>query len=103
MISLEETFEDQRLRGRTEGRKLGYHVKDIPEGLYGYASKILEEAHELDDAVNQGCKVMQLVELSDIIGAIQAFLENHHPGTTMDDLIAMAKITRRAFESGERK
>lgn len=81
----------------------GYHIQRIPKGLYGYASKILEEAHELDDAVNQGCKVMQLVELSDIIGAIQGFLETSHKGITMDDLITMAKITRRAFENGERK
>ena len=82
---------------------MGYHKRKIIKGIYGGVSKIREEVEELDDAYDQGCKIMQLVELSDIIGAIQGFLDNFHPNTTIDDLVTMAKITHRAFDSGERK
>ena len=80
----------------------GYHLVDIPRGEIGESSKILEEVLELQDAENQEAKIMQLVELSDIIGSIALYMEKHHPSTTVDDLIVMAKITRRAFENGRR-
>ena len=80
----------------------GYHLSNIPRGVIGESSKILEEALELQDAERQECKVMALVELSDILGAIALYLEKHHPFTTIDDLIIMSRITRRAFENGRR-
>lgn len=46
---------------------------------------------------------MLLVELSDMLGAIEAYLEKHTPGITLDDLRSMSDITRRAFRTGARK
>lgn len=84
-------------------KPIGYHVRDIPRGTVGEASKILEEAAEFGDAIEQGVKVMALIELSDMIGATQAYLDNHFPGTTIDDLCHMAAVTKRAFTSGQRE
>jgi phosphoribosyl-ATP pyrophosphohydrolase len=81
----------------------GYHLSDIPKGVYGEASKIVEEALEAADADKQGVKVMVLVELSDLVGCIIAYLKNKHPETSIQDLIQMADVTRRAFASGHRK
>lgn len=82
--------------------KPGYHTKPIAKGVLGEASKITEEHDEFQDAVAQGVKVMALVELSDMIGAVQAYLDKHHAGTTLDDLIAMNHVTARAFRNGRR-
>lgn len=82
--------------------KPGYHLREIPKGTLGESSKIMEEVLELQDAEAQECKVMALVELSDLIGAIALYLEKHYPSTTIDDLITMSHITRRAFENGKR-
>ncbi len=68
----------------------------------GESSKILEEVLELQDAESQECKVMALVELSDLIGAIALYLEKHHPETSLEDLVVMSQITRRAFKNGHR-
>lgn len=84
-------------------RKPGYHLSAIPRGEIGYSSKILEEVLELMDAEKQGSKVMALIELSDIVGAIQAYLKVQAKGFTFKDLEAMSEITRRAFENGHRK
>ena len=82
---------------------VGYHKKDIAKGVLGEISKIQEELNELADALEQDCSIMALVELSDLYGSIEAFLTKHFPNTTMKDLETMAKITKRAFDSGERK
>ena len=82
----------------------GYHLEEIPRGEYGEISKILEEAAELKDAMEQGLKLMCLVELSDIIGAIEGYLERYYDGKiTITDLLNMSYATKRAFESGGRK
>ncbi len=81
----------------------GYHLTEIKKGELGELSKIQEELDEVKDAAAQGVKVMELVELSDMIGAVVRYLERHHPMTTLHDLIAMHTVTRRAFESGRRK
>lgn len=44
----------------------------------------------------------QLGELSDLVGAVEAYLAKHHPGTTLDDLKKMSDVTHRAFQSGRR-
>jgi len=80
----------------------GYHLSEIPRGTVGESSKILEETLELQDAERQGAKIMALVELSDLVGAIELYLRNHHPSITVEDLITMAHITRRAFDNGRR-
>lgn len=82
--------------------KPGYHINPIVRGKYGEVSKIIEEAQELADALEQGCKVMALLELSDLYGAIEGVLEQNMPGFTMDDVKSMSGITRRAFENGKR-
>ncbi len=75
----------------------GYHLAEIPRGKYGEISKIVEEALELQDAEAQGVRVMELVELSDLIGAIVGHLEKHWPGLSLSDLTKMSEVTRRAF------
>lgn len=81
---------------------MGYHLRHIKKGIYGNSSKIVEEVEEFLDAEDQRCKVMELNELSDLIGAIRGYLEKSHPGITLDDLVKMADLTKSAFEDGER-
>lgn len=80
----------------------GYHLREIKKQPYGSIEKIQEEFQELFDAVEQDCRVMQLVELSDIIGAVEGVLETEFPDMTLQDLIQMSNITKRAFRSGGR-
>lgn len=80
----------------------GYHVTDIPKGVLGEPSKVVEEAAELADAHQQGVGIMALVEAADLYGALRAYLAQHHPGKTMADLEAMADVTERAFRNGRR-
>ena len=81
---------------------VGYHMANIPKGQIGTISKIKEEVLELEDSANQTCKIMSLVELSDLYGAIQLYLEHNFPDFTIKDLEIMSNITRRAFENGQR-
>lgn len=80
---------------------MGYHINEIPRGKFGEFSKIKEEFLEVEDALQQGNKIMMLVELSDLIGAIEGYCENHN--MTLDDLIKMKEATKRAFGDGTRK
>lgn len=80
----------------------GYHLKAIEKGVLGEASKVREECEEFLDAVQQEVKIMALVELSDLVGAVRAYLLKHHPGVTIDDLQAMNRVTERAFRNGRR-
>ena len=81
---------------------MGYHTYKIPKGTLGQSSKILEELHELIDAEAQGSKILILNELSDMVGAILAYLSTNHPSITISDLIQMAELTKSAFEDGTR-
>lgn len=82
----------------------GYHLSEIPRGEYGEISKILEEAAELKDAMEQGNKVMVIIELTDLIGAIEGYMEKYYGDKlTIDNLLTMADTTKRAFKSGHRK
>jgi hypothetical protein len=80
----------------------GYHLAKIEKGKRGEPSKIAEECAEFIDACDQGSSIMALVELSDLYGAMRAYLAKHHPTVTMDDLRAMNDITERAFKNGRR-
>lgn len=82
--------------------KPGYHITPIVKGVLGELSKIQEELDELKDAEAQDVRIMQQVELSDLYGAIEAYLTKHHVGLTMADIAKMAETTRRAFENGRR-
>ncbi len=81
----------------------GYHLVEIPRGVYGDSSKLMEEVQEIQDAENQGSKVMVLVELSDLVGAIKGMLDKHFPGIQLSDLEKMSVITDRAFTNGHRQ
>lgn len=81
----------------------GYHITTITKGEIGKLSKIQEELYEALDAEQQQCKLMVLLELSDMLGAIEAYLEMNFQHITLDDLQKMTNITRRAFRSGARK
>jgi hypothetical protein len=83
--------------------KPGYHIDDIPKGILGESSKILEEVMELIDAERQQCKVMALVELSDLVGAIRSYLAKNASGVLLKDLEVMSDITKRAFDNGHRE
>ena len=80
----------------------GYHKRKINKGKIGELSKVYEEIEEVKDAEEQGVEIMVLLELSDALGAIELYLEKHHPSLTLEDLKKMSKLTRNAFESGER-
>lgn len=81
---------------------MGYHIKEIERGTYGEFSKIKEEFLECEDAIQQGNKIMTLVELSDMIGAIEGYCKNNF-NITIDDLIIMKNATSKAFNDGTRK
>ena len=83
-------------------KKPGYHIAKIKKGSIGDSSKLAEEVAELIDAEQQGCKIMALVELSDLYGAIEAYLAKNFPNITMSDLQSMSQITVRAFINGHR-
>lgn len=82
---------------------MGYHLTEITRGEYGEISKLEEELAELKDSVKQGNRIMELIELSDLIGAISGYLEKYHTGFFIEDLIIMAKATDRAFKDGTRQ
>jgi len=79
----------------------GYHIREIPRGILGKASKVYEEATELLDAEEQGNHILVLCELADIYGAIKACAEKY--GTSLYDLEIMSLATERAFKDGSRK
>jgi hypothetical protein len=81
--------------------KKGYHLTEIPKGTLGELSKIEEEFLELKDAYQQDCKIMMMVELSDMYGAIEEFCITQ--GITMDDIKKFSNITKRAFKNGRRQ
>jgi len=83
-------------------KKIGYHLKSIKKGSIGELSKIREEIEELEDANQQGVKIMELVELSDLYGSIELYLKKHFPNITMEDLKKMSDVTQRAFKNGRR-
>lgn len=86
----ETKIEDSRLweimDDLLKGQKPGYHLREIPKGVVGEASKILEEAAEFAEALEQGAKLMAIIELSDMRGAVEAYLKNYHDGVTLQEL-----------------
>lgn len=79
----------------------GYHLKEIPKGKLGDFSKIEEEFLEFKDAHEQKVAIMELIELSDLYGAIESYLENNF-GLSIKDLEKFSEITKRAFKNGHR-
>jgi len=81
---------------------MGYHIQKITKGELGEISKIEEEVMELKDASEQGCKILEMVELSDLYGAIEEYAMRKY-GLQMEDLKKMSDRTKEAFRSGDRK
>lgn len=81
----------------------GYHLAEITKQPAGSPDKIREELEEFEDALAQNCKLMALQELSDLVGAIQLYLQAEHSNITLEDLIIMSDITARAFKNGARQ
>lgn len=80
----------------------GYHLRSIPKGEFGEPSKIAEETEEFLEALEQGNELMALIELSDLLGAVQGYLERHHPSITINSLLKLSEATQRAFKNGHR-
>lgn len=79
----------------------GYHINEIPKGEIGKFSKIYEECLELKDAIEQNSKVMALVELSDLYGAIEEYCKENN--IEIEEIKRFSDITKRAFKNGHRK
>jgi hypothetical protein len=80
----------------------GYHTTSIKRGVYGEFSKLEEELCEIEDAIVQGNRIMELNELSDLYGALEAYVETKHKGYTINDLAKMSQATKKAFADGHR-
>ncbi len=52
------------------------------------------------DAIKQGNPLMALIELSDLLGAINCYANKYN--LDLDELIEMSKTTQRAFKEGRR-
>lgn len=79
---------------------MGYHLKEIKKGEIGAFSKIREEFTELEDAVEQKDSLLILCELSDLIGAIEAYSERWN--FSIKDLKNFSDKTKSAFKEGKR-
>lgn len=82
---------------------MGYHKAEITKGVYGHFSKIEEEFQELKDAIDQKDRILALVELSDLVGAIDGFVKHEFKTMSLDDIVKFSKLTQHAFETGDRK
>jgi phosphoribosyl-ATP pyrophosphohydrolase len=82
------------------GGLYGYHTKKIKKGKLGTISKIQEELDELQDAEDQGVKILIACELADLYGALRDYAEKQ--GLQMEDLRDMVNLTKAAFEGGYR-
>ena len=80
---------------------MGYHNRKIKKGILGEFSKIEEEFQELQDGHQQGNKLLELCELADLQGAIEAYVARYN--LTLEDLNAMKELTKRAFKDGSRR
>lgn len=80
---------------------MGYHKVKIEKGVIGKFSKIKEEFQELEDAYNQKDKILQLCELSDLIGAIELYCSVNFK-ITLQDLKDFSDKTMEAFKEGKR-
>lgn len=65
---------------------MGFHNRPITRGTYGELSKIREELEEAEDAEEQGIDIMVLLELADILGAVEGVSKKY--GFTLDQLRA---------------
>lgn len=69
---------------------MGFHTRKIEKGVYGELSKIKEELEEAYDAEKQGQDLMLLIELADMIGAIEGVAKKYH--LTVEQLLEFARL-----------
>ena len=81
---------------------MGYHNRKIDKGVLGEFTKIQEEFVELLDAVEQDDKILQICELTDLIGAIESFAGDKF-NLKLDDLIKFSNKTKKSFTDKERQ
>jgi hypothetical protein len=81
---------------------MGYHSREIDKGVLSEPTKIIEEYEEWRDALALGNPVMGLIELTDMIGAIEAFTLKYY-NINLEQLIVMTRATQSAFKDGTRK
>lgn len=79
---------------------MAYHISEIPKGVIGEFSKITEEYEELLDAHNQKDSILELCEITDLIGAIEEYLKNFN--ITLEDAIKFSNKTKQAFKENKR-
>lgn len=79
----------------------GYHQREIPKGELGEFSKIIEEYTELLDAHEQDARVLEICELTDLIGAIKHYAAKKY-NLSLDDLMKFSHMTEDAFKAGKR-
>jgi len=84
-----------------KNKKVGYHDTIIPKNKIGSFMKIIEEFEEVKDAHLSSHRIMELVELSDLYGAIEHYMIEEY-GMNMTDLKKMSDVTKRAFINGRR-
>jgi len=80
---------------------MGYHKNKISKGYYKEFSKIKEEFEELEDAYQQGDPILQLCEMADLIGAIEAY-SIFYFGIGIEKIIDFNNKTKEAFKEGSR-
>jgi len=80
---------------------MAYHKRKIDKGVLGEFTKVQEEFVELLDAVEQDDKVLQICELTDLIGAIECFAEEKF-SLSLGDLIKFSNKTKESFKEGTR-
>lgn len=74
-----------------------WHNRKIKKGTYGELSKVEEELDEAREALEQGNKLMFLIELSDVIGAVEGIIEQH--GLSLNDLIKFSNKVKESKKS----
>jgi hypothetical protein len=79
---------------------MGYHKRKIKKGVLGQPSKIREEFEEFEEALEQNNHVMAFIELSDMLGAMESYVQKYH--LSLQDLITMKNATQSAFIDGDR-
>lgn len=67
-----------------------FHKRIIKKGVYGELSKIEEELQEAYDAEEQGQDLMLLIELSDMVGAIEGVAKKY--GMNLEQLRNFATL-----------
>jgi hypothetical protein len=80
---------------------MGYHTTEIRKGVFGQSSKIEEEYEEWKDALGQDNPIMELVELSDMLGAVDEYVKKRF-NMDIHQVLKMTAATQRAFKSGSR-